>query len=131
MSDIVWPTEFFELAARHAQRGSYAGLGKLDELGQAGLAVNIPKALDAYQNGAAHGDDAALAALSALSLRLAAEHETALKKIEALEQQSLREVAGQRFAQDPVVAAASNSLPISRWARIRGLIRGRLSAGRR
>ena len=76
-ADAVLAAEFFELAARHAQRGSYAGLGKLHEDSQAGLDVDISNALGTYQQGALRGDDAALVAMSALAMRLAAEHAAA------------------------------------------------------
>lgn len=49
-ADPVLAAEFFELAARHGQRGSYAGLGKLHEEGQAGLDVDISSAIPRSDN---------------------------------------------------------------------------------
>lgn len=92
-ADHLLATELFKQAAQHALRGSYAGLGKLHEEGQAGLRVDIDLALEIYRQGAERGDGAALAALHALSLRLAAEGEAALAKVDALARGVQREQA--------------------------------------
>lgn len=151
-ADHVLATTFYELAARHGQQGSYAGLGRLHEEGQAGLVIDIATALDRYQNGAARGDDAARAALSALSLKLASEHEAGLAKADALQERiryaqvalmrdreraaveqaaqiaaaqdaRLRAEASQRAAEEQPAATRSNNGRIFGLQRLRALFR--------
>ena len=84
-------TDFFHQAACHAQKGSFAGLGKMHELGQAGLPVNVALALDIYRRGVEKGDEAALPALHALATRLIGGHEAMLNDYITLQRQSTRE----------------------------------------
>jgi hypothetical protein len=135
-ADPVLAAEFFELAARHAQRGSYAGLGKLLEEGQAGLDVNISEALGTYQQGAIRGDDAALTAMSALAVRLAAEHAAALKSVNELEQRGthdapLRVEATHGTAQEQRAATHPHNARKGKLGRLRTLFGGRHQTSRR